>query len=112
MKVSWDKAESDLQGMDSAVVDQLKENAEMVLHRIPPAYYPADEGADGAVMWHRAYPHGRPAGQDGGPHEYFLLYTQTDSEQEFEILGVRNIHQIASRCAWMDSWEHGESPPL
>ena len=85
MKVSWDKAESDLQGMDSAVVDQLKENAKWSctvfrLRITPPTKAPTVQSC-GIAPTRMADPRPRQR-----PHEYFLLYTQTDSEQEFEIL--------------------------
>ena len=112
MRVSWDNAESDLESIDPAVVDQLKLNAEQILHHLPPIDHPADEGAAGGIMWHRGCPHERPAGQAGGPREYFLFYVKTNSSPEFEILAVRSIYQVASMWVRMDSSDLTDSPLL
>ena len=96
LKVSWDKAESDLDSVDPAVVLQLKHNAEEILHDIPPWEYPADEGAYDRVMWHRGEAHTRLEEQSDGPQNYFLFYTANESDQEFEVLAVRSVRQISS----------------
>lgn len=99
--VSWDKAESDLDSVDPDVVVQLKHNAEMILHDIPPWEYPADEGAYDGIMWHRGEAHERLEERSDGPENYFLFYTRNGSDQEFEILAVRSIRQISNMWLWM-----------
>ncbi len=101
LKVSWDKAESDLGSVDLAVLVQLKRNAEEILHDIPPCEHPADEGAHDGIMWHRGEAHERLIGQSDGPENYFLVYTKNGSEQAFEILAIRSIRQIANMWLWM-----------
>ena len=105
-RVSWSvRAESDLQSINpGAVRDQLRHNAEEILHYIPPrTAYPADEGADGRIMWHRGVAHGRCTGQeeDNGPQNYFLFYRRRVTAPGFEILAVRSIHEVASMYAQM-----------
>jgi hypothetical protein len=106
-RVSWsDQAKSDLQRIDPDTVrDQLKRNAEEILHYIPRrTAYPADEGADGRIMWHRGVAHGRyteQEEQDNGPQNYFLFYRRRTTAPGFEILAVRSIHQVASMYAQM-----------
>lgn len=67
-KVSWsDRAEADLDRIASAVADQLRRNAEEILHDIPPVEYAGDEGAYGGIMWHRGDGHAPVfAKHDGG----------------------------------------------
>jgi hypothetical protein len=101
LKVSWDKAESDLDSVDPAVVVQLKENAEEILHDIPPRVYLADEGFHDGIMWHRGEAHTRLEDQADGPQNYFLFYAKSDSDREFEILAVRSVHQVSSKWLGM-----------
>lgn len=100
-KVSWVKAESDLDSVDPAVAGQLKRNAEEILHDIPPRAYPADEGAYDGIMWHRGEAHERLVEHSDGPQNYFLFYAKNRSGSEFEILAVRSIHQSASMWVQM-----------
>jgi hypothetical protein len=100
LNVSWDRAESDLDSVDPAVVVQLKHNAEEILHDIPPWEYPDDEGACDGIMWHRGEAHERLDEQSDGPQNYFLFY-KNGSEQKFEILAVRSIRQISNKWLWM-----------
>jgi hypothetical protein len=103
VRVRWsEEAEADLAAIKPAVREQLRNNAEEILHLISPGRAdPADEGVDGEVMWHRADGHGRFAGE---PEEYFLLYAKCDPPSfenpeenlELEILAVRSIYQLAS----------------
>jgi hypothetical protein len=101
-RLSWGKkAESDLADVDPGVVVQLKRSAEQILHSIPPWIHPHDEGVSGGIMWHRAEVREAPEEQPDGPQNYFLFY-RNGSDQEFEILGVRSIYQIAnSWLRWM-----------
>jgi hypothetical protein len=100
-RVSWsDQAEADLKSIaPGAVRDQLRRNAEEILHLIPPrTAYPDDEGADGGIMWHRGDGHSPVfADQDDGPQNYFLFYRRRATAPGFEILAVRSIHQMARR---------------
>ena len=73
-KVTWTaQAEAELKALvsDPAVREQLKLHAEATLHYIPhPTAYPADEGAEDGIMWHRGVAHGRyteQEEQDNGP---------------------------------------------
>jgi hypothetical protein len=102
-KVTWTaQAEAELKALvsDPAVREQLKRNAEEILHYIPhPTVYPADEGAEDGIMWHRGVAHGRyteQEEQDNGPQNYFLFYRPLDSAR-FEVVGVRSNNQIARR---------------
>ena len=100
--VTWTaRAVADLESVVAEPVrHQLRVNAENILHDIPPVYYPADEGYDGEIMWHRGTSPGIEdfSEQDDGPQNYFLLYRRQEGGSGFEVLGVRSIHQIAS--AW------------
>lgn len=105
-RVSWsDQAEADLNRIAPAVADQIRRNAEKILHDIPPLDHPADEGALGdGFLWHRGVAHGRHTEQeeqDDGPQNYFLLYRKRDSDPEFEILAVPSEKQVASKWAQM-----------
>jgi hypothetical protein len=102
-RVSWsDQAEADLQSIDSAVRGQLRRNAEEMLDHIPPnTAHPADEGANGGIMWHRGIGDGGSTDQDNGPQNYFLLYRKRNPAPGFEILAVCSIHQMASMWAQM-----------
>jgi hypothetical protein len=93
--VSWsDRAEADLRRIyPAAVRQQIRSNAEEILHRIPPQEYPVDEGFHSGIMWHRAIDHERPTGQDNGPVKYFLLYRRRDPP-EFEVEAVRSLEQM------------------
>ena len=101
LKVSWDKAESDLDSVDPAVVIQLKQNAEEILHDIPPWVYPADEGSYDGIMWHRGEAHARLEDQPDGPQNYFLFYAKSGPDQEFEVLAVRSVRQVSSKWLGM-----------
>ncbi len=81
--MSWsDQAEADLQSIGPVVRDQLRRNAEEILHLIP--------------LWHRGDGHAPVfAEQDDGPQNYFLLYRERRQE-EFEVLAVRSIRQMVS----------------
>lgn len=107
VRVRWsDEAEADLETINpDAVRDQLRNNAGEILHLISPrSADPADEGAEGEIMWHRADGHGRFTGQPEGPQDYFLFYCRSDPREfedpeedlEFEVLAVRSIRQVAS----------------
>jgi hypothetical protein len=102
-RLLWDKAESDLDDVDPAVVVQLKSSAQQILHNIPPWVHPSDEGVSEGIMWHRAKVHVAPEEQPDGPQNYFVFY-RNGSDQVFEILGVCSIYQIANRwAAWMNA---------
>ena len=113
-KVSWDKVRADLQRIDPAVAGQLRSNAEKILHHIPPRDYPADEGTDDGIMWHRGADHESPNERADGPQNYFLLYTNQDPGPGFEILAVRSIHQVGSKWVQMtmDLSDLTDTPPL
>ncbi len=97
-RVSWGKAQADLESIDPAMVGQLRDSAEEILHDIPPVEYPADEGvALDRIMWHRGAAHESLNEQADGPQNYLLLYKKQDSDPEFEILAVRSIQQIANK---------------
>jgi len=104
VRVRWsDEAEADLETINSAAVrEHLRNNAGEILHLISPGSAdPADEGAEGEIMWHRADGHGRFTGQ---PEDYFLFYCRPDPPEleapeedlEFEVLAVCSIRQVAS----------------
>ena len=97
-RLLWDRAESDLGGVDPAVVAQLKRSAERVLHNIPPWKHPFDEGISDGIMWHRAKIHETSDETSDGPQNYFLFYRKR-TDHEFEILGVCSIYEIANRYA-------------
>jgi hypothetical protein len=101
-RLLWDRAESDLRNVDPAVVIRLKRSAEEVLHSIPPwVHSPSDEGICDGIMWHRAMLHVAPDEQEDGPQNYFLFY-RSGSGEEFQILGIRSIYQVADVWAsWM-----------
>ena len=100
--MSWsDQAEADLRRINPpAVRQQIRRNAEEILHQIPPQKYPADEGFHGGIMWHRAIDHEKPALQDNGPVNYFLLY-QRRNIPDFEVQAVRSLRQMASKYVQM-----------
>jgi hypothetical protein len=102
-RVSWStQAEADLDSVDPAVADQLRRNAEQILHDIPPnTAHSADEGACAGIMWHRGIGHGWSAEEDNEPQNYFFLYRKWNPALGFEILAVRSIHQIASMWVQM-----------
>jgi hypothetical protein len=115
-RVSWSgQAEADLDSIDPVVRDQLRRNAEEILHLIPPCTHPADEGADSGIMWHRGDGHGRFTDRSNGPQDYFLLYRSCDpapgsEDPEFEVLAVRSIHQVARMWVQMTSTPADISP--
>ena len=95
MKVSWHKAEPDLAGIDPLVVDQLKQNAEELLHDIPPLKH-EDEGVRDGIMWHRGAVGEWLEEQSDGPQNYFLFYLKSQSGHDFEILAVRSLRQVSA----------------
>ena len=125
-KVSWsEQAESDLESLvaNPAVRAQIKNIVEEILHDIPPRTCPDDGSAHG-IMWHRCIT-GKQKRQleeaeleeaeleeeqleeeqlrdtTDGPWNYFLMYTKGHSAN-FEVLGVRSTHQMASMWVQMD----------
>ena len=100
-RVSWDKAEADLDRIAPAVANQLRRNAEKILHDIPPLDVPGDEGVlDDRILWHRGS-HENLNERDDGPQNYLLLYRKHDSDSEFEILAVPSNKQVASKWVQM-----------
>jgi|SRR5271166_3292087 len=108
-EVWWsDQAESDLESIDLAVRDEIRRNAEKILHQNPPCPYPADEDADDAgVMWRCCTNHEQerqieagwlPEEADDGAQawDYFLIYRSLNPGPGFEVLAVRSIQQIAN----------------
>ena len=95
MKVSWHKAEPDLQGIDPLVVAQLKQNAAELLHDIPPRKH-QDDGVRDGIMWHRGAASEGPEEQSDGPQNYFLFYARSRSERGFEVLAVRSLRQVSA----------------
>jgi hypothetical protein len=106
-RASWTPdADADLRLVvnDPAVRDQLKCNAEAILHEIEAS---ADgdrsgEGFAGEVMWHRGWTreqerraswHQEQA--DDGPWNYVLFYRSADVPAKFVVLAVRSNLQIA-----------------
>ena len=108
-RVWWSaQAEADLESIDPAVRDQLRRNAEMILHDILPRTDPADEGTDGEIMWHRGDGHGRFTKRPNGPQDYFLIYRRCDpfpgsEDPDYEVLAVCSIHQVAYTWVQMTS---------
>ena len=108
-QVTWlARAEADLRAIVSnpAVRDQLRCNAEEILHDIPPRTCPADEGADDGIMWHRGITHEQERQIEAGwlaeqaddgaqACDYFLIYRSLNPAG-FEVLAVRSTGQIAS----------------
>lgn len=108
-RLLWDRAESDLRNVDPAIAVRLKRSAEEILHSIPPRVHgPSDEGISGGIMWHRAMLHVAPDAQGDGPQNYFLFY-RSGSGQEFEILGIRSIYQVAN--AWASRVRRQQGSP-
>lgn len=110
-RVSWsEEALADLEFVveDLSVRKQLMRNAEETLHKIPRHANPADEGAEGEIMWRRAITREQERQRDAGmlpePEDgaqtwnYFLFYRE-QKPGKFEVLAVRSIYQVASR--WM-----------
>jgi hypothetical protein len=104
--VWWsDQAAADLDGIDPAVREQLRQSVGEILHVISPRTAdPAEEGVEGEIMWHRGDGHRRFARLPKGPQDYFLIYKRRDSasrseDPEFEVLAVCSIHQVA--CMWV-----------
>jgi hypothetical protein len=111
-KVWWsDQAAAELDSIDPAVRDQLRQSVEEILHVISPRTAdPAEEGAEGEIMWHRGDGHGRFTRRPKGPQDYFLLYKRRDTasgseDPEFEVLAVCSIHHVARM------WVQMTSPP-
>jgi hypothetical protein len=111
VSVSWgNEAEAKLDSIALAVADELRRNAEEILHDIPPVAYKGDEGdfPDGS-MWHSGAAHERLSEEDeslseedeslseedGGPQNYVFLYRRQDSNPEFEILAVLSNKEMA-----------------
>ena len=108
VSVSWGKeAEAKLDSIAPAVADELRRNAEEILHNIPPVKCEGDEGdLPNGTMWHRGAAHERLSEQDesiseqdGGPQNYVFLYRRQDSDPEFEILDVLSNKEMASLYA-------------
>jgi hypothetical protein len=108
VSVSWDnEAEAKLGSMTPAVADELRRNAEEILHDIPPVDYEGDEGdLPNGGMWHRGAAHARLSEQDeglseqgGGAQNYVFLYRRQDSSPQFEILKVLSNKEMASLYA-------------
>jgi hypothetical protein len=99
--VSWgNEAEAKLDSIALAVADELRRNAEEILHDIPPVEVEGDEGdLPYGIMWHRGAAHERFSEQDGGPQNYVFLYRRQDSNPEFEILAVPSNKEMASLYA-------------
>ena len=111
--VRWSReAEAKLKMIDPAVRDQLRRNASEILHHIPPATFPYDEGIEGEVMWHRGIVCGALAQEslaqedDDGPWNYFLFYTplrprpegpDPEPDEQFEVLDVCDLADVAER---------------
>jgi hypothetical protein len=117
VRVRWSaEAEADLKTINPpAVRDQLRDNTGEILHLISPRNAdPADEGAEGGIMWHRGDGHGRFTRQPEGPQDYFLFYCRCDpapefadpeEDPEFEVLAVCSNRQVASMWVQMDAGE-------
>jgi hypothetical protein len=110
-----EQAEQDLEAIVTApaVRDQLRYNAEEILHDILSEWRSrcvdvGDAGSAGEVMWHRgvAHDHEWLPEQANGPEDYFLFYQRLTSGSGFEILAVRSIYQAARR------WERRSRSPL
>jgi hypothetical protein len=109
--VRWSrKAKAKLKMIDPVVRDQLKRKASEILHHIPPAMFPHDEGIEGEVMWHRGIACGAPVQEsleqedDDGPWNYFLFYRPwrprpegPDADKRFEVLDVCGVADVAER---------------
>ena len=106
-RVTWlAQAEAELEALvpDPALREQLKQNAEVTLHRV--ATCTPHEGAEDGIMWHRGITHEQERQIEAGSlleadddgtrcWDYFLFYRPLDSAG-FEVLGVRSNSQIAS----------------
>jgi hypothetical protein len=113
-RVSWsDRARSDLMNVvkDPALIDQLRDNAEVTLHDVETAALGEgvqDEGVQDGTMWHRGFTHEQERqikdgqlldSESASPKvwDFFLFYRRpTWAWVEFEVLGVRSIGQVAS----------------
>jgi hypothetical protein len=123
-RVSWDLAQADLANIGPAVAEQIKRDAEDILHVIPPECPDSAAESDG-LMWHRCARHSSipsPADDtDDGtdepgdePHGYFLFYRRQGADQEFSVVAVRSNQQVASMWAQMNRQLldfMGTSPP-
>jgi hypothetical protein len=104
VSVSWGtEAEAKLDSIAIAVADELRRNAEEILHHIPPVEFEGDEGdlPDGR-MWHRGAAHERLSEQDerlseqdNGSQNYVFVYRKQDSNPEFKILDVLSNREMA-----------------
>jgi hypothetical protein len=112
VRVEWSKdADRELEELvsDSAVRQQIRQNAEETLHFVrSPAEH---EGAMGGIMWHRCTTHAQERrnqeewGSESWEEDndtpkaqvsnYYLLYRPMNAGR-FEVLGVRDVRQIAS----------------
>jgi hypothetical protein len=114
--VSWsEQALKDLEEVVAVadVRDELRRNAEEILHNILSEWRPrcvemGDAGVSGEVMWHRGVPHEHELlpEQADGPECYFLFYQLVTSTPAWEVLAVRSIYQVARR------WERRSRSPL
>ena len=110
-EVRWSrKAEAELRTIEPVVRDQLKRNANEILHHIPPVTFPHDEGIAGGIMWHRGIACGTLAQESlaqedhDGPWNYFLFYTSRhprpedpDPDKQFEVLDVCCVADVAGQ---------------
>lgn len=107
-EVHWSRrAKAKLEIIDPVVRDQLTSNAGEILHHMPPAGSPHDEGFEGEIMWHRGIPCGTLSQglleQEGdGPWNYFLFYRRPVPEKpgpgrHFEVLDICSVADIAKR---------------
>jgi hypothetical protein len=116
--VHWSRrAKAKLESIDPAVRDRLTSNTGGILHDMPPAVFPHDEGFEGEVMWHRGIPCGAQSQEllaqedDDGPWNYFLFYKSWrpgpgDPDEYFEVLDICGIDDVAERWKKME----GEAP--
>jgi hypothetical protein len=107
--VQWSRrAIAKLEVIDPSVRDQLTSNVAEILHDMPPAIFPYDEGFAGEVMWHRGIACGTLSQESlvqedvDGPWNYFLFYTPwrpgaEDPDKRFEVLDVCSIADLAER---------------
>ena len=110
VSVSWsNKAEAKLDSIALAVADDLRRNAEEILHDIPPVVYEGDEGdLPRGRMWHRGAAHERLSEQDeslteqdDGPQNYVFRYRRQGANPEFEILDILSNEEMARLYARM-----------
>lgn len=107
-RVCWsDGAMDDLLNIveDRALVGQLKDNAEITLHRITNPT--PDEGVAGPTMWHRGFTHDQERQINEGTladgpspqvWDYFLFYQRRRRPGcEFRVVRICSTSQMAAR---------------